>query len=179
MDIDEIIDKHLNEGFVNLFSKDTDKMNKYKDVVFSLLQSAYEPIGGIKGSGFGSPEDMVSRIPFWKMSFIDGKLTAVVMYKFFDGHRKFVAMATNKSSEGTRKLKEIVSVELTRSYGEVSGPLLKWMLKVVPDIIEKYKVPSKDVSAILKKPVYIIDEYHYKRKIGDDVFDKILLGTAK
>lgn len=52
----------LNESYVNLFKPDEKKV--YADEVYALLQNSYKKVGGLKGSGFNSPDDMVARIPF-------------------------------------------------------------------------------------------------------------------
>ena len=46
-----------------------------------MIQKAYADQGGMHGSGFKSPEDMVKNIPMWKLSKKDGKVTSVAMYK--------------------------------------------------------------------------------------------------
>jgi len=167
----------LNEGFVNLLPSDRSKKEKYKDEVFALLQHSYKLIGGLKGKGFGSADEMKT-IPMWKLSFIGGKLAAVVMYKDNNG-RKLVAIGTDGTQTGKKKLKEILKVEFTRSYSEISGPLLGFMEKELPDILSKYKIPSKEVESIIGKKVKIIDDYFYTRKIGGDEIKKILLGTIE
>lgn len=57
----------LNESYKNLTSKE--EKEKYAKEVYSLLQSAYSKIGGLKGNGFQSKEDMIEKIPFWNFLF--------------------------------------------------------------------------------------------------------------
>lgn len=54
---------------------------KYAEQVWDVLQFSYRDIGGIKGSGFSSIQDMIDNIPFWKMVTKNGEVHAVVMYK--------------------------------------------------------------------------------------------------
>lgn len=70
----------LNERFVNIFS-DEETKRKYASDVWDILQKSYADIGGIKGSGFKTIDDMVKNIPFWKLSVHDGVVDAVAMYK--------------------------------------------------------------------------------------------------
>jgi hypothetical protein len=102
MDINKTVNKYLVEKYINLLSNDTDLKQRYKDDVYALLQDAYASIGGVKGSGFSSPEDMVRSIPFWKLGFVDGRLVAVVMYKFVDGERKLVAIGGTHDTDGKK-----------------------------------------------------------------------------
>ena len=56
------------EGFVNvILSKQDEDRKKYAKQVWDLLQSSYAKIGGIKGQGFSSVDDMIANIPFWKL----------------------------------------------------------------------------------------------------------------
>jgi hypothetical protein len=66
-----LIEQILQERFVNLIGDDARK-ERHKDAAYDMLQQTYASIGGIKGSGFNSPDDMVENIPFWKLAFKDG-----------------------------------------------------------------------------------------------------------
>ena len=67
-----ILKELLFESYQNIFDEETKR--KYANEVFELLQNAYSKIGGIKGSGFSSPEDMIQNIPFWKLFIYKGKV---------------------------------------------------------------------------------------------------------
>lgn len=176
MYINEILDKYLTEKYINLLSSDTKLKQKYKDEVYTLLSNAYKSIGGLKGSGFSSPEDMVKSIPFWKLGFVDKRLVAVVMYKFVDGERKLVAIGGTHDAEGKKRLNEIVSIEFSRSYAEISDPLLGWLAKKHPDIIKKYRIPVRIAKQVIDREIYPLDEYFYSRKIGGEMHTKMLIG---
>ena len=49
---------HLQTSVESLFQE----KEKYVDEVWDMLQTAYSSIGGIKGSGFESKEDMIKKI---------------------------------------------------------------------------------------------------------------------
>ena len=182
----------LNERFINLFPKDKEDREKYVDDVWSILQKSYAPIGGIKGSGFGSKEEMIQKLPFWKLVRKNGKIVAVGIYKDKQG-RKFVAGATDGSTEGKNGLLEILTNDLTqqRSYVEVSGPLLSLLKKVIgvkdlkkfllsPDDFEKISgetinTPSESDSEVKRHPE--LKDFFYQRTLGGHLHTKIAMGT--
>ena len=97
----------LNESYKNLTSRK--EKEKYAEEVFSLLQSTYSKIGGLKGNGFQSKEDMIEKIPFWKLFIFQGRVIACSMYKDKQG-RKRVAIGSirDKSDPNYEKSKRIV-----------------------------------------------------------------------
>ena len=166
----------LIEKFQNLF-KSEDK-EKYKDQVWEKLQKAYEDIGGIKGSGFASKEDMINKIPFWKISVKNDNIVAGILYKD-KGYRKAVVAFTDGSSEGKNKLKEILKAEFSRSNIEISHKLLKFYEKTFPELLKKYSVSTKDVEKILDDEIEIIDDIYYYREINGEKIKKRMVGALK
>lgn len=75
--------KFLNEKYLNLFTntKGVISRNEYKDEVYELLQKAYKDIGGIKGNGFNSADDMVKNMPFGKSQKLKAKLSRLFYIK--------------------------------------------------------------------------------------------------
>lgn len=174
----------VNETFVNLFYHDDDKREQYAKEVYTMLQNAYAPIGGLKGTGFASPKDMIENIPMWKLYKHNGSIKAVMMYKDRGG-RKRVALATDNSPEGKNALVNMLKSEYAgsgRSFAEISGPSLRFHKKILGDeYLNKITIPSSRVSSILNEPtdeIEIIDDFEYKRKIGDQWITKRMLGTA-
>jgi ribosomal protein S17E len=189
----------LSESYVNALIDDVETKKKYTNQVWDILQSSYKKIGGVKGNGFKSPEDMLN-IPFWKMNVVNGKVVAVIMYKD-KGGRKSVAMGTDGSDLGAAKAGDMLGNELERSYGEKSKAALGKMLKSYPeDIIKTFMVNPSDVSKMLKgvevnpvkgmqtsdipkdgqetlKRYPFVIEYAYLREIGGDMTFKVMLGT--
>ena len=78
----------VNESVKNLFVDDVSTRRKYAEQVWKILQDAYAPIGGIKGSGFKSIEDMVNNIPFWKLSILNDEVLAVA-YQYTIGDQVY------------------------------------------------------------------------------------------
>lgn len=165
----------LAEGFKNLFSpKDKKPM---ADEVWEILQNSYAPIGGIKGNGFKSVDDMIKNIPMWKLGVRDGKVKAVIMYKDKKG-RKSIAAGTDRSKEGKTLLLEMVREDFKRSFGEKSGPMLNFVKKNLPELVKQYAIPAKEVHKYIDaEDIVPVDKYEYKRKIGGTVIQKMLLGT--
>jgi hypothetical protein len=167
----------IKENYKNL---QTDSQKQpFVDEVWNLLQSAYEKIGGIKGNGFKSKEDMIQNIPFWKIKTnTDNSVTSVLLYKIKDGLRKTVALATNGTLEGKEDLKKMMKEDMTRSMCEISDSTLKFVQRNMPHELEKYKIPFEVADKILHDDEMIpVDDYFYQRKIGGHLHTKLLVGT--
>jgi len=181
----------LVERFVNLLTPE--KKEKYADEVWNMIQNAYKKIGGIRGSGFQSKEDMINNIPFWKVATKNGKVVAIAMYKD-KGGRKRVASATDGTDEGKDKLEMIGKEDLSqkRSYAEVSSSSLKFLLRrwkgpkdikdymILPREAEKvlgdklkYPVPDSDPEVIAHPE---LKKYFYQREIGGHYHTKLMIG---
>ena len=150
-----------------------EEREQYKDEVYELLQSAYAGIGGLKGSGFNSADDMVKNIPMWKLSRKDGKIVAGVLYKD-KGGRKIVASFTDGSTEGKKQLADILKNEFSRSYTEVSEAALGFIKKVAGvETITKFAIPREKVKEMLKDR--IVDIYIDAKELN--YIDSTGLGT--
>jgi len=184
--------RFLTERFINLLPRDAEKKNALKDEVYAMLQKAYADQGGLAGSGFKTPDDMVANIPFWKVVRKDGRLVAVGMYKDTAG-RKRVAMATDGTPEGKHAAAEMALNDLMqgRAYGEVSGKSLAFARKQFD--IKPFLIPFDEAAAMLAKrgdnaqhpaeddPEVIrhpdLKDYFYTRIIGGDPHTKVMVGT--
>ena len=172
---------------------------KWIDQAWSILQKSYEPIGGIKGGGFNSKQDMIDNIPFWKIYTKGDKLVAAAFYKD-KGGRKCVAIATDGSDLGKKVVGEIYKASLGVAYGEKSGPALGTMMKTVPwETLEGFmftpdeleKISGEKVIRIEKFGVENLDEkdkftydkfpklrpYFYVRELGGEMHLKAAMGT--
>lgn len=189
------------EGFVNaIIGKDDATRIKYAGAVYDLLQSTYAKIGGIKGSGFTSKEDMIRSIPFWKLYFSNDKLVLAILYKDRNG-RKAVAIATDRSKKAIRLLQSVLKSTFHISFGEYSKGLLIFILKNFSiKFLSPYIIHPKDVARItsdhiiIPTPDYVqshLDkfdrsvyesyiawkDYFYVREIGDEMHLKMMIGT--
>jgi len=189
----------LTERFINAIgTDDIDIKRKYLDQVWEIINDSYRDIGGIKGNGFSSKEDMLT-IPFWKMIVKNGIVHAVVMYKDRNG-RKSVAMGTDGSEYSRKHLASLTKHDLFRSYSERSKSALGYMMKTVPwDILEEHLFTPEEAGRILQKPILPITDipedewpddakvsltkypnlkkYGYMRNIGGHLTFKIMSGT--
>lgn len=182
--------EYLTERYKNLIGEDPVK-DQYKDVVFAMLQKSYAPIGGIHGSGFRNPGDMVKNIPFWKLVMRDGQIVAGAFYKD-KGGRKRVAIATDGSPEGKTGLQGILREDYQRAYFEISDRSLSFQAKLLGyDFLKRFAKTPAQAAAISGDPVSPVPSddpevtrhpplapYFYQRVIGGKLHTKIMFGTT-
>jgi len=178
MQLNELI---LLETIDNYLPGDEDAKTQIAQSVYTLLQNAYTKIGGIKGTGFNSPEDMVKNIPMWKVFRRGTDIKAVLMYKDRNG-RKMVALGTDGSRDGKLMLKNMITAEYTtdRSFGEVSGPALRFVKSALGDEVFNAKsIPTSDVQAALPNDnIRPVDDTEYEREITPgNWMKKRMMGT--
>jgi len=143
-----LVEQIITERYVNLLPDDSEKKRKYMDQVWDVLQKSYASIGGIKGAGFESPQDMIN-IPMWKIGIRDGRVRAVRMYKDRGG-RKSVAIGTDGSEEGAWFITDMVKNELSRSYGEQSKSALGKTMKTYPwDVLKNFLITPDRVAEMM------------------------------
>lgn len=198
-----LVEQIINERYINAvgFTDQAQSIKmKYRDAVWDILQKSYASIGGIKGAGFESPDDMVKSIPMWKIATRGGQVRAVIMYKDKSG-RKSVAVGTDGSSEGAAFIDGMFRNEISRSYGEKSKAALGKMLKLIPwPVLKNYIVSPERVAEMMPEdriiPLVGVDPkewpadaamtlerfphlkpYGYLRDIGGDLVFKVMLGT--
>lgn len=169
------------EGFKNFFIKDKEGRKQYVDAVWDMLQTSYKEIGGIKGSGFNTKEEMIAKIPFWKIATIDGEPVAVVMYKQ-KGGRKSVAAATNGTGKGVGKLAKMIEEDFKRSWGEKSHKMLAFVEKNFPQLVKKYAIPAEKVIELLGPKGWQIElipgeKYSYIHDLNGNKIEKRAFGT--
>jgi len=187
--------KILMESYKNLIQSPEEK-SKYVDQVWDILQNAYSDIGGVKGNGFNSKQDMIDNIPFWKLIIKDEKVVGVILYKDRGG-RKTVALGIDPSSAYAKsEIKKVIGQEIFRSYSELSKGPLNVLMKQYPwDILKLYTFTPDEASKALKKEVYPVPEdvlknntslrkypqlkdYGYMRNIGGTKEFKVLFGRT-
>lgn len=184
--------QYLEERFVNLLHDDPRK-HDYAHEVHGLLQKSYSKIGGIHGSGFRDPHDMVKNIPMWKLKKKEGKIVSAVLYKDKAG-RKSVATASDGTDEGKKGVAEIYRDDLKhgRSYGERSSAALSFTKRIVgSDELKNHVVPYHhvhkhlDANDEIRKPPHDdpdvqkhpeFKDHFYQRKIGNEWHTKLMLG---
>jgi hypothetical protein len=192
--------QYISENFKNFIGpKSKSDREKWADQVWDILQKSYAPIGGIKGSGFASKQDMIDNIPFWKIYTKNDKVVAASFYKD-KGGRKSVAIATDGSDLGKKIVGDIFKASLGVSYGEKSGPALGTMMKTVPwDNLKNFlmtpeqvkKVTGEDAISVSAFGYENLDDkdkktydkfpqlkpYFYVRELGGEMHLKVSMGT--
>ena len=187
----------ITERFKNFFVNDKEEREQYVDQVWDVLQASYKRIGGIKGSGFNSKQDMIDNIPFWKINVKNGKVIAVGMYKDKKG-RKSVAVGTDGSEQGKEALAFMVkgAFKTGREWREISGSMLVFVEKVVGiDAMLKSAIQLDKVKKLLPKDDIIsgygddvkkphekslmnkLDGFVYQREIGGHLHTKVAFGV--
>lgn len=183
----------LSETYLNYHEADTDKKAAHADHVYSMVQKAYEPIGGIHGNGFKSPEDMSKNIHMWKLHKKEGKVVAAALYKKTAQGRKRVAVASDGTPEGKKALGKMMSDDYTRhrAHSEASGPSLKFLKKQIhiSDHVKTFEQakkyhekngdevqrPPHDDPEVVAHPD--LKDHFYQRKIGGEWHTKVMLGS--
>lgn len=199
----KISDLLLNERYLNAIGFDDKSMairRKYIDQVWEILQQSYQSIGGLKGSGLNTKEDLINNIPFWKIKVRGEVVKYVILYKDKNG-RKSVAIGSDKSKEAIELIQKDFKHEITRSYGEKSKNALGALMKSVPwEVLRRYTLTpeqvmqasqKKDITPIKDVPVNewpkdakvtldkypMLKDYGYLRKIKNELTFKVGFGT--
>ena len=183
----------ITESVENLFLSDVDKRKKYADDVWNILSKSYAPVGGLKGGGFNSKEEMIAKIPFWKILKKSGKVVAVIMYKDKNG-RKSVALGTTPEGKNELAREFVNDLKRNRALMELSKAALSFMVKLVgyDEIIKYAKTPEEAQRLLLDDeieeapkddPDYTkhrpLQPYMYLRTLGDKYKSvKIMIGTS-
>lgn len=158
-----LTEQFLTENYKNLIGPESRiEKEAWADQVWEMLQKSYAPIGGIKGSGFSSKEDMINNIPFWKLYVKNGKVIVVVLYKDKSG-RKIVALGADGSDFSKEVLSNILKSSLKVSYSEMSGPFLGFLMKIIPfDELKKYILTIDQVKKLTGDILTPVTDFTYK-----------------
>lgn len=170
----------INEHFINIITKeDTNKqkLEKYKDEVYSILQSSYAEIGGLYGCD--NVETLINDTDFWKINIKNGKVVAVFVYTFKRGGRKLVYCGSDGTQIGKDALKKIIDDDIKfierQSWAEVSGAMAHIYLKKGANVLDveiaQKLLPDKQIIPLGRKV--------YQREIGGVMVKKIIVGNIK
>lgn len=187
-----LVNDVLLERVINLFGKDQATRHQLADTVYQMTIDAYAKVGGIHGSGFRSPDDMIINLPLWKLIRRNGQVVAGSFYKDRSG-RKRVASFTDGTPAGKNGLAMIVREDLTRSYNETSDRMLRFMVNQLGmDFLTKYVIPVDRAQDLLSPDqirlpppgdVHLVQypswsSFFYQRDIGGFYHTKIMFGTS-
>lgn len=173
----------LFETFDNLFIADRQQRSRYAEQVWQLLNTAYAPIGGLRGNGFNNVDDMIDNLAMWKLYRRGNTIKAAMMYKDKHG-RKRVAIATDGSKDAKQTLARMILDEYRnggRSYAEISGKSLQFHRHILGDQqLDDITVPSSDAQQVLQlsdDQFKIIDAHTYQRLISGQWHEKRMVGS--
>lgn len=180
----------LNEHYHNLFTPE--EIAPHADALHHMVTTAYADIGGIKGRGFSTPEE-IKHLPLVKMKTVDGVPKAAVFYKDKDG-RKSVATGHDGTPEGKIHAKKMMGDELRfdRSYSEMSKAALALAKRHQGGDIshrastydevkarlgdkEEIRKPPEGDEEMVRHPELV--DHLYQRKLGDEWKTKIMIGA--
>jgi hypothetical protein len=171
--------QYLSENYKNFIGPNSkEQRERWADEVWSILQKSYAPIGGIKGKGFNSKQDMIDNIPFWKIYTKNDKVVAAAFYKD-KGGRKAVAIVTDGSDLGKKIVADIYKASLGVSYGEKSGPALGTMMKTIDwDVLKNFMFTPDQLEKIsgdkvIRVEKFGVDNLNDKDKFTYDKFPKL------
>lgn len=174
------------EAFVTLWKKNGDrqKMLDLEEPCWQMMKDAYAylvtkecPIGII---GVETWEDLVKEADMIKVGKSGGNIVACQLYKIRGGGRKAFAGCCDGSPEGKRifttMFKEDFKVAGRNGFVEVSGKAEHWLIDKLG--FSDYIIPNSRVADILQKDIVPMDDgKHYKRMIGGQWHEKIMLGN--
>lgn len=176
--------KRMRESFVNILTKrpeDQQKLNKYKDQVYQMIQDGYANIGGPEG--LNSVEDLVADSDFWKLDVYNGKIRSLVVYTFKRGGRKVQYLTASPDEEGKaslyRTIKDDCRLQDREAWVEASGKIehiYKKYGNAEPAMVQEVQKLLYD-KKLLPNPPELGDMFHYSRKIGDNDHVKATYGN--
>lgn len=154
---------------------------KYADQVWDLLQKSYASQGGIKGSGFSSKEEMIRKIPFWKIFRRGQKVKAVMLYKDKNGRKRVATATDGDRTDSLPMLARMIRDEYLggRAFGEVSGKMLNFIKKQFTDSeFKSIAIPAIQAQKIIKGVELIPgEEFFYQCEINGQKNEKMMLGV--
>lgn len=180
--------EHINselllERFVTILPTDSenDKL-KCAEKIWPIIDDAYRYIGGL--AGIKTFDAFVKEFVYnekdeflWKYVKRGSEITAVIIYKIKNNHRKSVAMACQNTSQGANDLDMILSEDMRirnrGAWAEVSGKALGKFLNmgviIIPNKLANVLLPGKNIEPLE-------DGYFYKRFIKGEMHVKMLVG---
>lgn len=173
----------LNEHYVTLWNEPEyiDEKEKYLDEVWNLIQTAYASIGGM--ASMTHKEDLMDDNLMWKLVVRNGKVVCCSISKIVGNTRKMVGGCSDGTPQGKKDFYAMCAEDVTQTkrnaWAEVSGSMegvYLFKLNAIPipvDIAEK--ILNDRGKTILRKDK---DGFHYVRKIGGKLFEKIMFGNV-
>ena len=158
-------------------AEDMEYVRANKEIIWDILESGYEALGGFKG--FQTVKDMLKKSPFYRLGYYDGELVTVTVYNGYLGGTKCVGatcVKNNKHDAGVKLLEYIIKYNITDwenwIWIEASGKIEEMSMEA-----GAFNVPVKFVELYLNHiPFTPLDEYHYARMIDGNKETKTIFG---
>ena len=150
----------------------------YADDIIALIKNAYRDLGG--HPNYQNPSDVYESQggAYYKVIDVDSDpdIDAVKVYKKTNFGNKFTATGHDGSKKGKKAFLDYTTAQLKKPYFyiEVSGKLKDILLSRNVPIVRN----PMTIRKVLKgKKLRFNSDGTYRRKIGDKVYTKMLLGT--
>jgi hypothetical protein len=151
----------LVERYITLIAPD--QKEKYKDVVWDILQKSYKDIGGFWTHK--NPEELIQLTSVWKLAKKNGEIVAAAVYRDKFG-RKCVGLGSNGTFIGIEALMGIMAEDqnpkLRRAWIEISPRLERMWKKIGGN-----RLNTNVIKALMRSAdISPVDEYRYERHIA-------------
>lgn len=171
----------LEERFVTIATERNNEelKQKYFEQVINILKKSYEKIGGLKS--LDSDDEILRPEYIWKLVKRGETITACILYKGTLQDRKLVLAGCDQTPSGKQDLYKIIQEDIKYperySWGEVSDALEHIFLKYGAKTHEFPEI-ERILSKLGKNIETSDDRLHYKRKIGNTLLKKSLVGNV-
>lgn len=149
------------------------------DIIWSILQSAYQTIGGFKG--YQSAKDMLKRNNEMWLEYYNSQIVAVAVFNNYLGGNKLIgigAISGELHDKGSICVKQMINKSIQQFdnwyWVEVSG-----RIEYLYEHMNGYPIPNIYAEHILRKEVILSEDgLHYNRIIGnsDEPLTKVIYG---
>lgn len=165
---DAIMDKTVQiRKFIIDNSDDKNYVRENIDIIWSILQSSYQTIGGFKG--FQSAKDMLKKSNEVWLGYYNSQIVAVAVFNDYLGGNKLIgigAISGGLHDKGSICVNQMINKSIQQYdnwyWAEVSG-----RIEYLYEHMNGYPIPNIYAEDILNKKVILAEDgLHYNRKIG-------------
>lgn len=167
-----------NDNDINVEFIERNKILPIIDIIWDILSSSYENIGGLKT--YKSKNQFAKIVKYAKIAYYNGEIVACATYRKMEDSFKMVAIGCNQEEIGKRGLQSIIKDDILKVnyhfWAEVSGAIEHYFKKY-----NGYPMPNILASKILQISEESIrlssnDLVHYERLIADEWYEKMIFG---
>lgn len=158
----------------------TERKAPYRDLVWDMIQTTYEPLGGFKSSHARDPQHFLENTELWRLETRGDDIIAVAVYRLLFG-RKAIGGASNGSKEGKKALlrASLRDFQIEAYWGEISGVFEDAYMKRIPigdtglaRLTSAFLGPymhNSQAEALIERKIHVLDDdgMHYHRRLCD------------